>query len=278
MIDLHCHTDSSDGILTPADLVIRASKEGVKAVAIADHDTIQGISSAIQIAESHGVRIIPAVEISIDYKGGDFHLLGYGFDTANTALIRTLNEVQTSRKNRIPIIVENLAAIGVPITVDDVMRECAGSSPGKPHVARALVQIGAASSFDDAFDKFLSDGKAGSAPKKKISQREGITLIRDAGGISVCAHPASLGISGAELLSFLRTIRAGGVCGIEAYASMHSDEEVSMYCGIAKKEGFIITGGSDFHGDKNERIGYYGSGRIIPESCLDDLDSIMAVK
>jgi 3',5'-nucleoside bisphosphate phosphatase len=273
-IDLHCHTTASDGIYSPSDVVRLSRQADVSHIAIADHDTLSGIEEAVQCGKSCNISVIPCMEFSVDHHGGDFHLLGYFVDHTNTALLTEVDRLRQTRELRIPLIVERLQAAGIDITAADVAVEAGGGAPGKPHVARALIKKGIVATFDDAFSRYLTHGAPGDVPKEKISAETAFESIQRAGGVAVCAHPVSLGYGKEELVSFIKKMISLGLAGIECYSNMHSDDDVSMYCDIARSFSLAITGGSDFHGDKAEHLGEYGSGRLIPASCVDELYSL----
>lgn len=271
MIDLHSHTTASDGVLAPAALVDRAASESIEILAIADHDTVDGLASASAQARTRGVRFIPSIELSVDWKGGDFHLLGYGLDPANAELLEGLRGLRSIREARIPRIVDRLRDAGLPLDLSDVISEAAGAVPGKPHVARAMVKKGIARDFEHAFDEWLAHGKAGDVPKEKISPAEAFRLLRAAGGVPVIAHPVTLGIGRSQFGDFLDRFISEGLRGVEAYAELHGDDDVAFYLGEAARAGLFVTGGSDFHGDKDERLGCYGHERVIPDVCGTNL-------
>lgn len=271
MIDLHSHTTASDGVLSPASLVARAASESIELLSIADHDTVDGLASAAAQAHDSGIRFIPSIELSVDWKGGDFHLLGYGIDPSNEELLDGLRALRSIREARIPRIVERLRGAGLPLSLDDVLGEAAGAVPGKPHVARAMVKKGLSRDFEHAFSEWLSHGKAGDVPKEKISPSGAFRLLRAAGGIPVIAHPVTLGTDRAQFAAFLERFKAEGLRGVEAYAELHSDDDVAFYLDAASRAGLFVTGGSDFHGDKTERLGCYGHGRVIPDVCGGNL-------
>jgi predicted metal-dependent phosphoesterase TrpH len=238
---------------------------------------VDGVAEGIAAGSSHGVRALASVEFSLDYSGGDFHLLGYGVSLTNKPLLEKLARIKAIRENRIPRIVEQLNAQGINCTVEEVFSEAKGGSAGKPHVARVLIRRGYARNFEEVFDRYLGAGSPGDVPKEKISIARAFELIHGAGGIAICAHPKSLERSYSETESFLQELVPQGLSGIEVYAAMHSDDDVCAYLGIAGRLGVIATGGSDFHGDKGEKIGYYENGRQIPQSCADELMKLLGV-
>jgi predicted metal-dependent phosphoesterase TrpH len=267
MIDLHCHTTASDGVISPYNIIIQAAKEGVAVMAIADHDTVDGLEQAAQAAKDAGVRFIPAIELSVAYPKGYFHLLGYGIRYENRDFRKKLEQLRIVREERVLRMVERLNMAGVHIKHEDVQKELNGSAPGKPHVARALVKKGYAGNVQDAMKTYLNLGAPGYVPKENLSQEAAIELIGSVGGLSVLAHPKSLRAENPEEYDQLikRFVSQGGV-GIEVYASIHDERDVKMFNEIAKRYDLIVTGGSDYHGDNGGQLGYYGS-RTIPESC-----------
>jgi 3',5'-nucleoside bisphosphate phosphatase len=272
MIDLHCHTAASDGVMAPSRLIKHAIQEGIHVLAIADHDTVNGIEEAIQAAKGTAVRFVPAIELSVDFPPVDSHLLGYGIDHKNEDFLRQLARLKSIREARIPRIVEGLNKAAVELTAEDVKEISRSGAPGRPHVARALVKKGYAPDVNSAIRTYLVRGKPGYVPKEKINLATAFKLIKNAGGWPVLAHPASLkcGDPG-EFNRVIASCIPHGLIGIEVYATIHEDEDVEMFSEIAMRNNLIATGGSDFHGDKEERLGYYGKGRIIPDSCASSL-------
>lgn len=272
MIDLHCHTTASDGVLTPENLVIRAGNEGVTVLAVADHDTVGGIDEAMTAARQRNICLIPAIELSLDFPTGDFHLLAYNIDHHNQQFINTIQKLKSARDERIIKMVQKLNAINIHLTVEDIMKECDGAVAGKPHMARALIKKGYASDVDSAIRKYLVKGKPAYVPKEKLDIATAFKTLRHVGGVPVLAHPKSMKCADDnELNKTIESFIQCGLAGIEVYASMHDHADVRRYKEIARRHNLFITGGSDFHGDKNERPGYYGQNRPIPTHCADAL-------
>lgn len=279
MLDLHCHTTASDGLMTPGNIIKRAIHEGLNILAIADHDSVNGIGEAIQAAKGTGISFIPAIELSVDFPSGDFHLLGYGIDYRNQDLLKQLAGLKSIREERIPRIIEKLHEIGIELTLENVREESQGAAPGKPHVARAIVKKGYASDVKAAIRKYLIKGMPGYVPKQKIDLASAFELIKSAGGLPVLAHPKSLKCEDSgEYDRIIESCICHGLIGIEVYAATHEDMDVAMFAETAKRYNLIATGGSDFHGDNAERLGYYGGDRIIPESCAQALFQFMDAK
>jgi len=272
MIDLHCHTTASDGLMTPSDIIKKAAKKGIAVIAIADHDTVNGLDEAAQAAEKEGVCLIPAIELSVAFPKGDFHLLGYGIQYENQDFRDRLARLQSIREDRIRLIIDRLNLAGVKLTYRDVQLESSGSSLGKPHVARALVKNGYAMDVHTALKTYLKQGMPGYVPKEKLTPESAFDLIKSAGGLTVVAHPKSLnGEDPAEYDRIIQMFVSHGIAGIEVYATLHGDQDVKMFNELAQRYDLIVTGGSDFHGDNRANLGYYRYRRPVPESCYQTL-------
>jgi predicted metal-dependent phosphoesterase TrpH len=272
MIDLHCHTTASDGLLTPHDLIIRAKKEGITVLAIADHDTVDGLAEAMLVAYSNKIYLIPAIELSLDFPTDDLHLLGYGIDYNNMDFINHIEKLKFVRQERIVLIIKRLNKIKIDITVEDVNKESQCAVPGRPHIARVLVKKGYAADVSSAINKYLNKGMSGYVSKEKINPEAAFKLISNAGGVPVLAHPKSMKcIDYREYDRIIKSFISHGLVGIEVYASMHADEDVQIFSNIAQRYNLIATGGSDFHGGNCDRLGYYGDNRAVPVSCAHSI-------
>lgn len=272
LIDLHTHTTASDGIYSPTDLIDHAIEVGCHVLAIADHDTVGGLDEALTYASGKNILLIPAVELSIDYERGSFHLLGMNINYKDEMLQEVLEDLQERRSTRVTRIVDDLKKHGVVLREEEIIAESGGESIGRPHVARVMVRHGYARNIEDVFKKYLVPGKPGYVKKEKINLQQAIALIHHAKGKAIVAHPVSLNITSfREFEDEILRFRSMGVEGIEAYASMHDEPQVKRYVDFASKYGLIVSGGSDFHGDKHERIGYYGTIRPIPYEIWEPL-------
>ncbi|HSV95672.1 MAG TPA: PHP domain-containing protein [Spirochaetota bacterium] len=273
MIDLHTHTSASDGLLAPARLVELAVRYGVRVLSVTDHDTVSGIDEAIEAAKDLPLRLIPGIEFSVDFPRGSFHLLGLFIDHTNRELTAAISRLKNIRDARGELIIAGLKGAGIDIPLHEVISEAAGGSLGKPHFARVMVRHGYARSVEEVFERYLVNGRPGDVPKEKIAPAEAIRLVRTAGGLPILAHPSSLETPSAgafeELLDELVSM---GLMGIEAYASLHSEEEVRRHEAIARRRGLLVSGGSDFHGDHDERMGCYAENAPIPEGLIDEID------
>jgi predicted metal-dependent phosphoesterase TrpH len=273
LIDLHCHTTASDGIKTPTELIDYAISRNVKVLAITDHDTISGLKEGVDYALKKRFNLIPGIEFSIDYQGGSFHLVGLYINHNYAPLIEKTTYLHKVRDNRVFRIIDDLKVHGIDIPLEDVLQESTGSAIGRPHVARALVKHGYAASINEIFKKFLVKGKPGYVKKERIKLEDAVSLIKGAGGISIVAHPVSLNCK--SLPDFENTIKGfieKGVEGLEVYSSMHKSSDITDFLDIADKYNLIISGGSDFHGDKDEKIGYYFPTKPIPYNIYDKIE------
>lgn len=262
---MHCHTTASDGIKTPSELIDFAIEKNVGIIAVTDHDTVSGLEEAVNYASGKNIVLIPGIEFSIDYQGGSFHLVGLYIDHQYNPLIEKTLHLQNVRDKRIYRIIEDLEKHGVEIPVEEVLLESAGGAIGRPHVARVLVKHGYANNMNEVFKKFLVNGKPGYVKKERIKLEEAVSLIKGAGGVSIIAHPVSLNCKNkAEFESTIKGFVDAGVEGIEVYSSMHKNSEINDFLELALKYNLIVSGGSDYHGDKDEKIGYYLPSKPIP--------------
>jgi hypothetical protein len=241
--DLHLHTHFSDGTYSPEELAGHARRCGFKAVALTDHDTMEGCQRMAAACESGVVEFIPAAELTTERCGIELHMLGYFLDAENPKLLADLARFQEVRRSRIFEMAERLNQINVPLQAEAVFKLANCQSPGRPHVARALVQAGLCGSLDEAFERFLKKGRPAWVPKFKISSAEAISLIHHAGGLAVLAHP---GLNHSD--EVIPDLVAEGMDGIECFHTKHSASTANHYIAIAKRFNLLITGGSDCHG------------------------------
>jgi hypothetical protein len=274
VIDLHIHTTCSDGTLTPSQVVHHAVELGLQAIAITDHDTVEGTAPAQEAARTTGIQVVPGVELSLQWRPGILHLLGYFPDTSNAELLSVLNRLTRARTRRIPQIVDRLRAVGVRITSDDVYRCAAGGAPGRPHVAGVLVSRGYVSSLQQAFDQFLKKGRPAYVSKEKLVPEEALEILVRAQGLPVIAHPYSLLEAGISALDgIIRDLKPLGLQGIEAYYPRHSIEQTRLFEDVALRHGLIVSGGTDFHGANKPdiKMGRVAAGPPLPVTILGNL-------
>ncbi|MEN6355643.1 MAG: PHP domain-containing protein [Armatimonadota bacterium] len=244
LADLHTHTTASDGCHTPTQVVEAAAKAGLAAVAITDHDTVGGIDEALDAGRRLKIEVIPGIEISTIYQDKvEVHMLGYFIDHKNPALIEKLDVLKNARWERARQMVEKLNAVGVPIGFERVLEIAQGGAVGRPHVARAICEVGAASSMDSAFGRFLQEGGPGYVPRYKVTPLEAMEIISGAGGVSCAAHVAKL-----RRDELLVELVGNGLRAIEVSHPDHSSAGRKFYKRFARSRGLIATGGSDAHG------------------------------
>ncbi len=244
-VDLHTHSNFSDGLLTPTALVEEAALRDIRFLGLTDHDTVAGIHEARAAGERLGVEIIPGVELSTSLSGGEgVHLLGYFVDVENPPLLNGRAGYAAARVERMTRMIERLQQIGVPIAEEQVRALVGQGTVGRPHLARALIAAGRASTIPEAFDRYLGSGKPAYVPRPRVDPRDAIALVRAAGGVPVLAHPFSPG--GVE--SVLDSLIPAGLLGMEVDYGEYTPEDRDTLRQIANRRGLIATGGSDFHG------------------------------
>lgn len=266
-IDLHTHTTASDGTLTPENLVRQAAEIGLKYLAIADHDTTNGLPAALNESGNHAdLTVIPAVELSAtSARGGDYHLLGYCVDATSGSLQTALDSFRRDRESRVEQIVGKLRENGVDITLDAVEANADGGAISRAHIGRVLIDLGEVESIGEAFDRWLGKNRPAFVSRRPLFTVDAVDLVRQAGGFTVLAHPLSMGRYEKQLPELL----AAGLAGIEAYYGPYMDHERMMLAGLAQEHGLIATGGSDYHGP-DHREGRELGNVSVPESVLDD--------
>lgn len=246
-IDLHIHSTYSDGILTPAEIVDQAELQGVEAVAITDHDTASGTDAAMKRGLAKGITVLSGIEISSWHDNISMHILGYMFRHDDALFKSRLKLLQDGREVRNARIVENLNRLGIRVDIGELLRYSEYGQTGRPHIARLLVDKGVAKSIDMAFKHYLGRGAAAYAERFRFSARDAIAMIREAGGVSVLAHPASLDPSLRSIPALLRDLHKIGLAGVEVYYPSHGPRTVKALIRIAEEYGLLMTGGSDFH-------------------------------
>ncbi len=271
-IDFHTHTTASDGIYTPSQLIDIALEEDLFALAITDHDTIDGLREGVEYSAGKDIILIRGIEFSINYPDGSFHLLGLNIDHENRELSAECKRLTAIREGRAERIVRELDRAGYPISFQEVESISPAGAIGRPHIARVLIKNGYAADMDEVFANFMIKGKPGYVPKERIELEKAVSLIKNAGGIPVIAHPVTLKFSTpGEFHKILKGFIEKGVMGVEAYSSLHTPEEIGMFLDFAERYKLAVTGGSDFHGDKREEIGYCGDNILIPPELYEKL-------
>ncbi len=275
--DLHTHSTASDGSDTPSELMALAAKVGLAAIALSDHDTVAGLSEAAAAAARLGIEFIPAVELSCQFHKGNMHMLGYYIDPEEGSFLEVLSQVQAARAERNPRILEKLAALGVPVTMEEIEAISHGGQVGRPHIARAMVEKGYVKDVSQAFDRYLKRGAKAYAPKSILAPEAAISAIKGAGGIAVLAHPFSLQARDLqELQAIVADLKSKGLMGMECYYSEHSPEFTRQCIDLARSMGLAVTGGSDYHGKAKPYI-KLGRGKgdlAVPYECVEELKKL----
>jgi predicted metal-dependent phosphoesterase TrpH len=267
VIDLHLHTAASDGLLPPADLVERIQAAGISAFSVTDHDTVAGLEAAADAAAARGMRFVTGIEVTAIQDGRDLHMLGYGIDPRSPALLAFLEKQRELRRHRVHLVLDRLAALGVPIDPAPVLASDSegGRTVGRPHVAREMVRAGYVRSVSEAFDSWLATGRPAFVPRDGASPAEVVAVIHEAGGVAAMAHP---GVTNRDGL--LTELVAHGLDALEVWHSDHDEAAARRYAALAGTLGLLMTGGSDFHGDGEDRVN--GLGRVgMPEQAFSAL-------
>jgi predicted metal-dependent phosphoesterase TrpH len=241
-VDLHLHSTASDGLSAPADVVRAARAAGIVALALTDHDTVEGVPAAQAAAQQLGIRLVPGVELSAYEEGTEVHLLGLHLARLDEMQQR-LAVFRAARRERAQEMVRRLNAIGVRITFDDVLEGASEAALGRPHVARALVENGWARDLRDAFDRYLGAGRPAYLDKRRMLITEAIALVHDCGGIAVLAHPGGDGT-----LERLHALAGAGLDGVEVLHPSHGAEDRARLTAVGAHLGLVPSGGSDSHG------------------------------
>jgi len=265
-IDLHIHSSASDGTLSSSEILIQARKQNLGAIAITDHDSIEGSRKAICAGIPPPLKFLTGVEISTTpppgfFCSGSFHILGYGIKLNDPVLNQTLEMLQEARRNRNPQILSRLNHLGMTLSLKEVENEVREGQIGRPHIADLMVKKGFVKSSDDAFDRYLGKDKPAYVDKFRIDCERAIEIIAKAGGISVLAHPLLLNIEQDEIMEdLIVTLKSMGLKGLEVYYPNHMPEHIDYYAVLARRHDLLMTGGSDFHGFLKPNI-QMGSGK-----------------
>ncbi len=255
MIDLHLHTTASDGLYDPAALVDLAWRAGIRTMSVTDHDTVAGLPEAAHAAASSGIAFVPGIEITAVHEGRDVHVLGYFIETETPGLDAFLEEQRADRVRRLSAIVDRLAELGKPVDRDDVLASPRpGQALGRPLIAKALVKAGHAADMREAFDRLIGDRKPAFIPRRGPTPAEVIAIIGRAGGLASLAHPGLL-----KRDDLIPGMIDAGLTAIEAFHSEHDTPTTERYLDLAARHGILVSGGSDYHGEKERRRTSFGT-------------------
>ena len=262
-VDLHTHSNASDGTDSPGELIDNAHKAGLRAVAITDHDTLGGLKEAKKACAAYdNLDFVRGVEISTGSSPGDMHLLGLWVPEDAEPLEKVLAKMRAKRTSRNERMVERIAALGVGITMDDVMKEAKGESVGRPHIARAIVAKGYVRDINEAFARYVGAGCPTYIAKEVMQPEDAVALLAKIGASPVLAHPMLKPYPPGWIEEFVKKLLPFGLCGIEAWHSEHTDEDTQDVLAIARRYHLCVSGGSDYHGSNKPHISLgtgYGS-------------------
>jgi hypothetical protein len=270
LVDLHVHSNASDGEYSPADVVSRAAAADLSAIALTDHDTIDGVAAATAAGEQCGVRVVAGCEFSVGVSWGELHLLGYFLPLDDPDLRRFLDDQRTKRVRRAHAMVERLDRAGAPIEVDAVLAEADGGTVGRPHVARVLVREGLVPDINRAFSKFLADRRPAFVAKELPPLEEVTALVRAMGGVTSAAH---LKLRASKVI--LAELKQQGVDAVEVLHPAHDDSTAARLDALASNADMLVTGGSDWHGEDMSGHDPAPLGSMnVPELWLENIEKL----
>ena len=273
IVDLHVHSTESDGTLTPEDLVAEAKKAGLAAFALTDHDTCQGVGKAMPLAASAGIELIPGIELSTDYHGKEVHIVGLYIDIENEQLLKKTAEYRKCCSERNALMVEALQKEGLSITMEELVAENPDCVITRANIARFLYEHGQIKSVREAFDRYIGDHCKCYVGRLKVASTDAVRLIKEAGGTAILAHPLLYGLSNTNLQKMIDELKPAGLDGLEAIYSTYTTGEEQQMKRLARENGLLSSGGSDFHGSNKPDIAL-GRGRghlYIPYSVLETI-------
>lgn len=272
LIDLHTHSNKSDGSMTPSELVNYAKNKGLCAISLTDHDTTDGICEAVREGEKIGLEVVPGIEFSVQ-SDTETHILGYFIDVENEKLKDTLLKIRQVRRLRNIETEKNLRAMGFDVSLDEVLSKATGNVIGRANFARLMMEKGYVSSVKEAFDKYLASDKGAYSPRQYLSAKDAVEIIKNAGGKAFVAHLHLIRKDDDELYKFLKELKTFGLDGIEGYYTDYTYKMEYNYQNMAKKLNLAISGGTDFHAQMKPHIEIgEGYGNLkIPYSVLENI-------
>lgn len=268
MIDLHVHTTASDGQYTPTEIIEKAASKNISLMAITDHDTVAGLEEGKIAAKNNNITLIPGTEININFPTGEFHLLGLGFTHITPSLQAIFDKLVQDRNTRNIQIVEKMKAAGIDISIEEIQSDFPNTIIGRPHFAAELQKKGIVKTRQQAFDQYLAKGRSMYVDRVGANLDESIIAIKESGGVPVIAHPMSLYLSWGKLPDQLQNFYERGIMGLEAYHPGARVSECFRLEELARKIGFFVTAGSDFHGEKiraDRKLGHTCGDKKIEE-------------
>lgn len=249
-VDLHTHSTASDGTLTPTELIKKARNTDLKAIALTDHDTTNGLHEAINAGKEKNIELIPGCELSVNYTQGQMHILGLWLPELPKKLNEKLQYLRDMRHHRNEEIINKLQSLSIDIDYQEVKELAGQASVGRPHIARILLRKQAISNFNEAFAQYLGPQGKAYVPRQKLTPKESISILKEEKATVILAHPYSLKLTEEELISELTKLKEYGLDGIEVLYSEHTKQQMNTYLNIAKKLELLVSGGSDYHGTR----------------------------
>jgi predicted metal-dependent phosphoesterase TrpH len=272
-VDLHTHSNASDGSESPATVIRRAADAGLSAVALTDHDNLEGIGEAKETADALGVTFIAGTELSVEWSTGPMHLLVYFLEPGSGPLQDVMVDIRRGRTDRNHQLAQRLRSLGVDVTYDEVAKEAGGTGVGRPHFAAVMVAKGFVPDIPSAFDRYLAAGRPGYVPRVRLAAEEAIRLARESAAIPVIAHPHTLGVGVDDYNTAFQSLTKIGLGGLECYYSEYTPELRDHLADVASGLGIIATGGSDYHGSYKRGLDV-GIGRgdlAVPDAAAEAL-------
>ena len=276
MIDLHVHSDHSDGTLSPEELVTLAEQTGLSAFALTDHDTVSGVEKAKKAASltDSGITVISGTEISAAYRQRDIHILGLFVDETSPVLIQALEEAVNARDHRNELMAERFRSLGIPLTLEELRHLNPDTVITRAHFAKYLIEHRHVKNSEEAFKRFLNYDAPCFVPREYMQPERAISLVLQAGGIPVLAHPLLYKLPPSELEALIKRLKDAGLAGLEVYYSSNTGFDEQICYSLANRFGLLMTGGTDFHGATKPNL-YLGTGRNhnlnIPDTLLEPL-------
>ncbi len=271
-VDLHTHSIYSDGIATPAQLIGMAAAGKLTGFALTDHDTVEGVREAVRLGQEHGVTVISGLEVSARHGDNGVHILGYGVDVDSPELNAALARLQQGRLERNLKIIDKLADLGVPITLEETERLSACGQTGRPHIARLLIAKGCVQTSGQAFSLYLGRNKPAWFSRFAYSAAETIAIIHEAGGVAVLAHPGILDPALKLQPQLIRELAERHLDGLEIYYPGHNWQMIQLFNGLARQHRLLVTGGSDYHGDSRIKgLAGHATGFFPPNTIITQL-------
>ena len=268
MTDLHLHSTASDGKFTPTELVAKSSGQQKSIIALTDHDTLSGLNEFLEAGRKLGVTTIPGVELSVDFPRGELHLLGYAFDPEKLEATGILSRIRSLRQERNRAVFDLLKKEGWKTDYETWRKGLDTSVPGRPHIADLLISLGIVKSRKEAFHRYLAEGRPFFLPRTNLSLEECVSAIIESGGITSVAHPYSLQISRGRMIEYLPRWKEAGIHAVETVHPTVNRDQTRRLTELAGEQGLLCSGGSDFHGTREDRrfFGRTSWGKPIPDN------------